>query len=152
MAQTIAIPVCLASPANGGSCTYALGTSGSVSGTTGAYQNHIFTATPANGWRFLHFIVSGEIINSITGSRSFNEQKTANPYTTQADGDTLAEDGSAWWWAAYGVEEWVDSVSVVAVFEPRNSGQLVYSAHQNGQLVYSAAQGGALVYDGDFAT
>lgn len=150
MAQTIAIPVCTVSPAGGGTCTYTLGTSGSISGATGAYQNYVFTATPAPGWRFLRFNVTGEIIDSVTGSRNISRQPTDNPYTTQEDGDTFEEDGSAWWWSLYGVNEWVDSISVEAVFEPRNSGRLIYSANQGSALVRSANQGGALVYDGDF--
>lgn len=156
MAQTITTPICSASPANGGSCAYTLGTSGGVSGMSGAFQNYTYTATPNPGWRFMRFEVSFDAVDSITGTQHYSLNKTDNPYTTETTADLLQFDGSAWWFyyeLAPGIydEQNIANLSVVAVFEPRNSGALIYSENQNGQLVYSGSQGGALVYDGDFA-
>ena len=155
MAQTIVTPVCTASPANGGSCTYSLGTSGSYSypASSGAWQNYTYSASPAPGFRFLRFEITVTSKKTPGNPTTVTNRETSNPFETDG-AESRWLDGSAWWMAitAYPQsEEWIDSISVVAVFEPRNSGQLVYSDNQGGQLVYSGSQGGALVYDGDFA-
>lgn len=135
-------------------------------GYESAYRNYRYVATPNPGYRFKRFdIYVQEYTQALSAyirdgvypvSKGGTENNGAYVYETDvgADGyiDVVDEPGATWWWYAplgrvYSDREIV-SVRVVAVFEKRNSGRLVYSPNQGGQLVYSVNQNGALVYDG----
>lgn len=116
MAQTITTPVCSVSPQGGGTCTYALGTSGPLTlpGYTGYFQNYVFSATPAQGYHFVRFDISGYYENSDSGRYDYTWTATANPYTTQEDGASFTLDGAAWWWQyeyqGRIYEEWIGEI------------------------------------------
>lgn len=170
---TLPTPTAEVSPQGGGTVTATATTSGSFNmpDTQSAFQNYKYTATPNPGYRFLRFDVyvteysqfaqayyrDGQTPTAKAGTASGGSYEYAtnvsandNPPT-----DATAEAGSAWWWytpypgiPSIWSDDEITNIRVVAVFEKRDSGLLVYSPNQNGQLVYSAAQGGALCYDG----
>lgn len=136
MSAPFAVPSCSVSPAGGGVCSYTNGTTGSIiqSAFEEAWQNYIYTATPAAGYEFDHW----EFTRTWD---EYNQQprqeptygSPANPYTSNGASDA----GSAAWyeyggeWAGLpGYKGHVASISVLAVFRaiPQHTHLLVNSA------------------------
>ncbi len=175
MAHAIVIPSVSVSPAGTGSVVPTATTTGSIPNRTynaSEYKNYKYVVTPAPGYRFVRLDVQSERVNidHDVGSTETSTDEFSYPVSALTPAGDAAYKyesaielyygnpsryacGAAYWWERYQgrYEEYITSIAVVAVFEPRNTGQLVYSPGQNGQLVYSGNQNGALVYDGDFA-
>ena len=167
MAQTIVQPQCSVSPPGSGTISYRATSSGTFDNhpSSSQWQNFEYTATPAPGYRFARFHITGVLHWSIhypdypeyddSGSDTADTTRTANPYESNlsADGGVPIQSGGAWWlvsdngWSVS--EQSISSISIVAEFErvpPTEGPYLLYDDSTN-QLIY-APSNGQLVYGG----
>lgn len=167
MAQPLAIPLAVVSPAGGGALTIQATSSGQIPNRTynaSNYQNYKYTPSPAPGYRFVRLDISGTYtyidhntqettVDTVTQSYSsaifYGGSYESGIQTTYGSPDR-ASHGAAYWWERFSgrYEEYLTAIVATAVFEKRNSDLLVYSEQQGGRLVYSESQNGQLVYDG----
>lgn len=170
---SLVTPTLAVSPQGGGTLTAEVINSGNLNlGTdfTGEFRNYRYIIKPAPGYRFVRLEILSLWYSQLIGQYARNntlwatgvEQTSThgvfwyetNLTATDVPTDCTKELGSAWWWLynynnfQMWSDEEITGLTVTAVFEKRNTGELIYSENQNGRLVYSAAQGGALVYDG----
>lgn len=136
MAVPFVVPSCSVSPANGGVCSYAVGTTGSLvqDAFEEAWQNYIYTATPAAGYEFDHWEFTRTWDEYEQESRQeLTYSSPENPYTSNG----VLDAGSAAWyeyggaWAGLpGYKGHVASIAVVAVFRavPQHTHLIVNSA------------------------
>lgn len=157
MARTFPTPVCTASPAWGGTASYTIGAHGSLNNTADykdEYQNYTYTATRAQGYTFVRFVVTVEYYDAgAYGTRTSNYYGTASGASWVYDADATVNidwtrAGYGFWYGYYsdgqlipGFEGYVTSISVVAEFAPehQHTHLLVSSSGNPAQLVYDPA-------------
>ena len=157
MARTFPTPVCTVSPAGGGTISYSAGAHGHLNDTADfkdEYQNYTYTATPAQGYTFVRFVVTVGYYNAgSSGTMTYNYYGTASGGSWVYDADATVDPnwigaGYGFWYGYYsdgqlipGFEGYVTSISVVAEFAPvhQPTHLLVSSSGNPAQLVYDPA-------------
>ena len=127
----LAVPVVVASPAQGGVVTATGGTIQPLPWGVpvySEYQNYVYTATPAQGYTCTGFDVVAVVTRKDSGLQPETTTQTAHYDGVQSGGSWILEssqhlaDANGWvyWYEYIDVDAWgqIDSVTVTATFAP----------------------------------